>query len=78
MADGGVANPLEAVEDLLVAVEMPLGDLPVVGAGVARGARVGDDDALLELRADRRRVATRVTPSTPSSTAAIPPYRAGR
>ena len=32
-----------------VAVDVPLGDLPVVGAGVARLAGVAEDDALLEL-----------------------------
>src|SRR5437667_3487439 len=46
---GRVANAFEAVEDVLVAVKVPLGDLPVVRAGVARGARVGEHNPLLEL-----------------------------
>ena len=54
---GGVADALEAVEDVLIAVDVPLGDLPVVGAGVARLAGVAEDDAPFELAADRRRAA---------------------
>ena len=46
---GSVANPLEAVEDVAVAIDVALGDLPVVGAGVARRARVSEDDATFEL-----------------------------
>src|SRR6185436_16086190 len=45
----GIANPLEAVEDVAIAVDVALGDLPVVGAGIARRAGVGEDDAALEL-----------------------------
>src|SRR5262249_9224399 len=44
-----VANPLETVEDVAVAVDVALGDLPVVGSRVARRAGVDEHDALLEL-----------------------------
>ena len=44
-----VPDALEAVEDVRVAVDMALGDLPVVGAGVARLARVAQHDSLLQL-----------------------------
>ena len=37
--DRGVADPLEAVEDVAVAVDVPLGDLPVVRAGIAAARR---------------------------------------
>ncbi len=47
-SDGCISNALEAVEDLLIAIEMALCDFPVVGAGVARGTGVGHDDAPLE------------------------------
>ena len=54
--DDRVANPLEAIEDLAVAVEMTLGNVPVVGPGVARRAGIGEDDVLLELvRIDMQR-----------------------
>ena len=46
---GGVADPLEAIEDVLIAVDVPLGDLPVVGAGIARLAGVAEHDAPFEL-----------------------------
>ena len=51
LAHGGgrVADALEAVEDEPVAVDVPLGDLPVVGAGIARLAGVAEDDPLLQL-----------------------------
>src|SRR5204863_4173975 len=45
----GVADPLEAVEDVPVAVDMTLGDLPVVGARVSWRAGVGEHDPALEL-----------------------------
>src|SRR5437870_2188061 len=47
---GRVADPLETVEDVAIAVGVALGDVPVVGAGVSRRAGVGEDDPLLELR----------------------------
>ena len=47
---GGVADALEAVEDVAVAVDVLLGDLPVVGARVARLARVAEDDAAARAR----------------------------
>ena len=47
--DGRVANALEAVEDVAVAIDVALGDLPVVRPGVARCAGVGEDDAACEL-----------------------------
>ena len=47
---GRVADALEAVEDVTVAVDVALDDLPVVRARVARRAGVGEDDPLLELR----------------------------
>ena len=71
--DGRVADPLEAVEDVAIAVDVPLGDLPVVRAGVARRAGVGEHDAPLELVRDRRRAPTRWMPSARSSIAATPP-----
>ena len=49
IARGGVADALEAVEDVPVAVDVLLGDLPVVGARVARLARVAEHDAAFEL-----------------------------
>ena len=61
-----------------IAVDVPLGDLPVVGAGVARLAGVAEDDARFELL----RVDVERRPAGPrrraSSTAAMPPYIAGR
>ena len=45
----GVANALEAIEDVRVAVDVPLGDLPVIGAGIARLAGVAEHQAPLEL-----------------------------
>ena len=74
---GGVPDPLEAVEHVAVAVDVLLGDLPVVGAGVARLARVAEDDPLLQL-AGSTSSGTRWMPSTSSSRAAMPPYSAGR
>src|SRR5439155_14223711 len=47
--DGGVSNPLEAIEDAAIAVDVALGDLPVVGAGIARRAGISEDDAPFEL-----------------------------
>src|SRR5688572_22661289 len=44
-----VANAFEAVEDEAVAIDVPLGDFPVVRPRVARLAGVAEDDALLEL-----------------------------
>src|SRR5439155_12712687 len=44
-----IANPLEAIEDVPIAVDMTLDDLPVVGAGSARRAGVRQHDAALEL-----------------------------
>src|SRR5581483_5183394 len=46
--DGGIANPFEAVEDVPVAVDVPLGDLPVVRPRVAGRAGVGEHDAALQ------------------------------
>ena len=46
---GGVADPLEAVEDVRVTVDVALGDLPVVGARVAGRPRIGEDDPAFEL-----------------------------
>ena len=62
--DRRVADPLEAVEDVPVAVDVALGDLPVVRARVSRRAGVGEHDALLELAridVERRRA---MMPST--------------
>src|SRR5437763_1509692 len=44
-----VADPLETVEDMRVAVDVPLGDLPVVRAGISRRARISENDSALEL-----------------------------
>src|SRR4029450_8140600 len=46
--DRCVADPLEAVEDMAIAVDVPLEDVPIVRAGVARRAGVGQHDATLE------------------------------
>src|SRR5262245_35120033 len=46
---GRVADALEAVEDETVAVDVTLGDFPVVRAGVSRLAGVAEDDSLLQL-----------------------------
>ena len=56
-----------------VAVDVALGDFPVVDAGVARRVGVGEHEALLAARRDRPSSGTRRTPSTPSSTAEMPP-----
>src|SRR4051812_33492991 len=48
---GRVADAFEAVEDEPVAVDVLLRDLPVVRPGVARLARVAEDDAPFEFRA---------------------------
>src|SRR5262245_6776516 len=45
----GVADPLKAVEDVPVTVDVALGDLPVVGARVSWRAGVGEHDSALEL-----------------------------
>src|SRR5262245_11841808 len=45
----GVADPLEAVEDVPVTVDVALSDLPVVGARVSWRAGVGEHDPALEL-----------------------------
>src|SRR5438445_3567440 len=44
-----LANPFEALEDVAIAVDVALGDLPVVRARISRRAGVGEDDAPLEL-----------------------------
>jgi hypothetical protein len=45
----GVANPLEAVEDVGVAVDVTLGDLPVVGTRKMRFAGVAQHDPAVQL-----------------------------
>src|SRR4029079_19356448 len=45
----GVSDPLEAVEDVPVTVNVALGDLPVVGARVSWRTRIGEHDSALEL-----------------------------
>ena len=45
--DGDVADAREAALDLAIAVDVALGDVPVVDAGVARRAGVGEDQARL-------------------------------
>ena len=75
---GGVANALEAVEDVTVAVDVPLRDVPVVGAGIARLAGVAEDEARFRARGDRRRAARAEAVPASSSSAAMPPYIAGR
>ena len=65
---GGVADPFEAIEDVLIAVDVPLGDLPVVGARIARLAGVAQHDAPLELlRLDIERHARQLSPASSSS-----------
>src|SRR5439155_2100702 len=44
-----IANPLETVEDVPIAVDMALGDLPVVRARIAGLTRIGEHHAALEL-----------------------------
>src|SRR5687768_8875652 len=44
-----ITDPLEAVENVPVAVEVLLRDLPVIGAGVSRFARVTEDQTALQL-----------------------------
>src|SRR5262249_43841455 len=44
-----IADLLEQLEDLTIAVEMTFGDVPVVRPRVAWRAGIGEDDALLEL-----------------------------
>src|SRR5205814_7060437 len=43
-----VADPLEAVEDLAIAVDVAFGDFPVVRAGLPRLLRIGEDHPLLQ------------------------------
>ena len=73
IADRGIANPLEAVEDVPVAVEVTLGDLPVVRPGIARRAGVGEHDARCSSSGGSTSRPTRWMPLTPSSIAAMPP-----
>src|SRR5687767_11169743 len=48
-ACGRIANPLEALENVAIPIEMPLGDLPIIGARVARRAGVGEDQPPFQL-----------------------------
>src|SRR5205823_1840677 len=45
----GIANALEAVEDVAVSVDVALDDFPIVRAGVAGRGGFGEHDSLLEL-----------------------------
>ena len=55
--DGDVTNLSEEIDDLLVAIEMALRDLPVIDPRVAGFSRVSQDDSLFELtRVERQRL----------------------
>ncbi len=49
-AAGGVDDALETVEDVAIAVDVALRDLPVVRPREVRRARIGEHDAALQLR----------------------------
>ena len=54
----GIPNALEAIEDMAIAIDVPLHDFPVVGARVTGRTRVAQDDAAFEfLRIHRQRYA---------------------
>ena len=77
-AGGDVANPLEMVEDVPVAVDVPLGHLPIIDSRLTGGARVRQYDSPLELgRIEVERHTTDAVDAR-SSTAETPPYKAGR
>ena len=75
MGDGGDA--VEIAMHRGVAVDMRLRDFPIVDAGIARLAGIGQHDALRSDRPDRPGSALRAMPAGVSSIALTPPYIAG-